>query len=33
MNTPRLAEKYKNEIMPAFLKDHGYTNVMSIPRL
>ena len=33
MNTPRLAEKYKNEIVPAFLKEHGYTNVMSIPRL
>ena len=33
MNTPRLAEKYQNDIVPAFLKDHGYTNVMSIPRL
>jgi large subunit ribosomal protein L5 len=33
MNTPRLAEKYKSEIVPAFLKDHGYTNIMSIPRL
>ena len=33
MNTPRLAEKYTKEIVPAFMKERGFTNVMSIPRL
>lgn len=33
MNQPRLAEKYKQNIVPAFMKERGYTNVMSIPRL
>jgi len=33
MIKPRLAEKYTNEIVPAFMKERGYKNVMSIPRL
>ena len=29
----RLAEQYRSKIVPAFLKERGYTNVMAIPRL
>ena len=29
----RLKEKYVKEIMPAFQKEFGYTNVMAIPKL
>ncbi len=28
-----LKEKYKNEVVPGFIERHGYTNIMSVPRL
>ncbi|HYM94986.1 MAG TPA: 50S ribosomal protein L5 [Chitinophagaceae bacterium] len=31
--TPRLASKYKNEVVPALMKKFGYTSVMQAPRL
>lgn len=31
--TPRLAEKYKNEVVPALMKKFGYTSVMEVPKL
>ena len=31
--TPRLVEKYKNEIIPAMQQKFGYKNAMAIPRL
>jgi len=31
--TPRLAEKYKKEVVPALVKKFGYTSVMEAPRL
>jgi large subunit ribosomal protein L5 len=31
--TPRLKERYQNEIIPALMKEFGYTNVMQSPRL
>jgi large subunit ribosomal protein L5 len=31
--TPRLKERYQNEIVPALMKEFGYTNVMQSPRL
>jgi large subunit ribosomal protein L5 len=31
--TPRLKEKYLNEVVPALQKEFGYDNVMRIPRL
>lgn len=31
--TPRLAEKYKKEVVPALVKKFGYTSVMQTPRL
>ena len=33
MSKPRLQEKYTQEIVPAFLKERGYDNVLSIPRI
>lgn len=30
---PRLAEKYKKEIIPAMMKQFGYKNVMQVPKL
>jgi len=30
---PRLKEKYQKEIIPLFLKDHGFSNKMAVPRL
>jgi large subunit ribosomal protein L5 len=29
--TPRLRQKYLNEVKPALLREHGYKNVMQIP--
>src|SRR5437763_1185477 len=31
--TPRLVDKYKNEIIPAMQQKFGYKNAMAIPRL
>jgi len=31
--TPRLKEQYRNEIVPALMKEFGYKNVMQAPRL
>ena len=31
--TPRLKEKYINEVIPKLKQDLGYTNVMQVPRL
>lgn len=31
--TPRLAEKYKNEVVPALMKKFGYSSIMQAPRL
>ena len=31
--TPRLADKYKKEVVPALMKKFGYKSVMEIPRL
>src|SRR5258708_32276648 len=31
--TPRLADKYKKEIVPALMKKFGYTSVMQAPKL
>ncbi|MBI2729236.1 MAG: 50S ribosomal protein L5 [Sphingobacteriales bacterium] len=31
--TPRLADKYKKDIVPALMKKFGYSSVMEIPRL
>ncbi len=31
--TPRLKEKYINEVIPKLKKDLGYTNVMQVPKL
>ena len=30
---PRLADKYKKEVVPALMKKFGYTSVMQAPRL
>jgi large subunit ribosomal protein L5 len=30
---PRLADKYKNEVVPALMKKFGYTSIMQAPRL
>ncbi|MEC7519942.1 MAG: 50S ribosomal protein L5 [Myxococcota bacterium] len=30
---PRLAEKYKSEVVPALMKEFGFDNVMQVPRL
>jgi large subunit ribosomal protein L5 len=29
----RLRERYKSEVIPALMKDQGYTNVLQVPRL
>ena len=31
--TPRLAEKYRNEVAPALMKEFGYKSIMQVPRL
>lgn len=31
--TPRLAEKYKKEVLPALVKKFGYTSIMEAPKL
>lgn len=31
--TPRLASKYKNEVVPALMKRFGYKSIMQVPRL
>ena len=31
--TVRLHEKYKTEVIPALMRDQGYTNVLQVPRL
>ena len=31
--TPRMAGKYKNEVIPALMKKFGYTSVMQAPKL
>ncbi len=31
--TPRLKDKYKNEIVPAMMKEFSYGNVMEVPRI
>ena len=32
-NTPRLADKYTNEVIPALMKKFSYKTVMQTPRL
>jgi large subunit ribosomal protein L5 len=31
--TPRYADKYKNEVVPALMKKFGYKSIMQVPRL
>jgi len=31
--TPRLREKYKNEIIPAMIKEFSYKNIMQVPKV
>ena len=31
--TPRLADKYKKEVVPALIKKFGYTSIMQAPKL
>ena len=31
--TPRLADKYKKEVVPALMKRFNYDSVMQVPRL
>ena len=31
--TPRMLEKYKNEVAPALLREFGYKNVMQLPKI
>lgn len=31
--TPRLAEKYRNEVVPTLKKEFGYKSIMQVPRL
>ena len=31
--TPRLADKYKNDVVPALMKRFNYDSVMQVPRL
>src|SRR5512135_965320 len=33
MATPRLQERYRNEVVPAMIKEFSYDNVMSVPRI
>jgi len=30
---PRLADKYRNEIVPSFLKERGYSNALAVPHI
>ena len=30
---PRLRDRYKSEVVPALMKDQGYTNLLQVPRL
>ena len=30
---PRMQERYRNEIVPALMKEFGYDNVMMVPRI
>ena len=32
-NTPRLADKYKSEVVPALMKRFGYKSIMQVPKL
>ena len=31
--TPRLQEKYKNEVVQAMIEKFGYKNIMEVPKL
>ena len=31
--SPRLQEKYENEVVPALMEKFGYKNVMEVPKL
>jgi len=33
MATTRLRERYKSEVIPALMRDQGYTNLLQVPRL
>ncbi len=33
MANPRLLDRYRNEVVPGMIKEFGYTNVMSVPRI
>ena len=33
INTPRLADKYKQEVVPALMKTFSYKTVMQAPKL
>jgi large subunit ribosomal protein L5 len=33
MATTRLRERYKSEVIPALMRDQGYTNLLEVPRL
>jgi large subunit ribosomal protein L5 len=33
MATTRLRERYKSEVVPALMRDQGYTNLLAVPRL
>jgi large subunit ribosomal protein L5 len=33
MATTRLRERYKSEVVPALMRDQGYTNLLQVPRL
>jgi large subunit ribosomal protein L5 len=33
MATTRLREKYKTEVVPALMRDQGYTNLLQVPKL
>jgi large subunit ribosomal protein L5 len=33
MATPRLLERYRNEVVPAMIKEFAYDNVMRVPRV
>lgn len=33
MANPRLLDRYRSEVVPGMIKEFGYTNVMSVPRV
>ncbi len=33
MANPRLLDRYRNEVVPGMIKEFGYANVMSVPRI